>query len=89
MVTIQEKAKRQRILLGVFFIVLSITFLILYFGYFRKGRVEFTPLAPKREIKIDLTPLQNPILKELQPIEQIEPVKPEDIGRENPFSPIK
>jgi hypothetical protein len=89
MVTIQEKAKRQRILLGVFFIVLSITFLILYFGYFRKGKVEVTPQVPKREIKIDLTPLQNPILKELQPIEQIEPVKPEDIGRENPFSPLK
>jgi hypothetical protein len=89
MVTIQEKAKRQRILVGVFFGVLFITFLILYFGYFRKGKVEVTPQVPKREIKIDLTPLQNPILKELQPIEQIEPVKQEDIGRENPFSPLK
>ena len=89
MVTIQERAKRQKILLIGFFIILAITFSILYFGYFRKGKVEISPVVPKKEIKIDLTPLQNPILKELQPIEQIEPVKPEDIGRENPFSPIK
>jgi hypothetical protein len=43
---------------------------------------------PKREkLEINLQALENPILNELQPFEEISPLE-EGIGRENPFLPI-
>jgi hypothetical protein len=92
MESVYQRVKRQRNLLLVFFLVLIITFSILYFGYFKKEEVVQTPppvFVPKKEIKIDFSVFKNPILKELQPFEKIEFPPQEEIGRENPFSPIK
>jgi hypothetical protein len=93
MESIYQRTKRQRNLIIVFFLVLIITFTILYFGYFKKEKTiparlpEISP--PEKKIEIDFSVFENPILKELQPIEKIEPPKPEEIGRENPFSQLK
>jgi hypothetical protein len=89
---IYKEIKRQRTLIIVFFLVLAITFLNLYFGYFKKEKIPPPPPQisfPEKKIQIDFSVFENPIFKELQPIEKIEPPSPEEIGRENPFLPIK
>lgn len=76
----------------VFFIVLIATFSILYFGYFKKEKSpQVFPeiIISEKKIEIDFSIFENPILKEFQPIEKIGPPIPEEIGRENPFLPIK
>jgi len=85
----QQRIKRQRTLIVVFFVILAITFSILYFGYFKKEEVFQPPpeaLVLEKKVEIDFSVLENPILKELQLFEKIEPPPPEKIGRENPFS---
>jgi hypothetical protein len=92
MESVYQRIKRQKILMIVFFIVLIITFSILYFGYFKKEKgPQVSPeiLISEKKIEIDFSVFENPILKELQPIEKIGPPNPEEIGRENPFKPIK
>jgi hypothetical protein len=92
MESVYQRAKRQRNLMIVFFIVLIVTLSILYFGYFKKEkgfRVSPEIPLPEKKIEIDFSIFENPILKELQPLEKIGPPIPEEIGRENPFSPIK
>jgi hypothetical protein len=89
---IYKRIRRQKNLIIVFFLVLAITFLNLYFGYFKKEKMSPPPPQisfPEKKIQIDFSAFENPILKELQPIEKIEPPGPEEIGRENPFLPIK
>lgn len=92
MVTIQQRAQRQKNLIIAFFGIVFITFLILYFGYFQKEKFPL-PIPPepsfKREIEIEWEVLENPILKELETFPEIEKLKPEEMGRENPFSPPK
>ena len=92
MESVYQRIKRQRNLIIVFFVVLAITFLNLYFGYFKKEKLP--PPSPQisfpeKKIQIDFSVFENPILKELQPIEKIGPPSPEEIGRENPFLPMK
>jgi hypothetical protein len=92
MESVYRRTKRQRNLMIVFFIVLIVTLSILYFGYFKKekgSQVSPEIPIPEKKFEIDFSIFENPILKELQPIEKIEPPNPEEIGRENPFSPIK
>jgi hypothetical protein len=89
---IYKRIRKQRNLIIVFFLVLAITFFNLYFGYFKKEKIPPPPPQisfPEKKIQIDFSVFENPILKELQPIEKIEPPSPEEIGRENPFLPIK
>jgi hypothetical protein len=94
MATIYGKIKKEKTLTILFFLILGITFLILYFGYFEKEK----PIQPsfpkevsfrKEKVEIDFTILENPILNELLPTEKIESPKPENLGRENPFLPIQ
>lgn len=98
MVTVFEKTKRQRNLILIFVGVILITSLIIYFGYFKKEKALPTeiqipeivpPVLPKEreKIEIDFEVLKNPILERLQLFEKIEPAKPEEVGRENPFQP--
>jgi hypothetical protein len=92
MESVYQRAKRQRNLIIIFFVVLIITFSILYFGYFKKEKPAKIPsevFVPEKKIEIDFSIFEDPILKELQPFEKIEPPNPEEIGRENPFSQIK
>jgi len=96
---IYQRKKRQRNLIIVFFVVLMITIFNLYFGYFKREKAPEIPPPevssveelsfPEKKTQIDFSIFENPILKELQPSEKIEFPNPEEIGRENPFLPIK
>ena len=90
---VYKRIKRQKNLIIVFFLVLLITFSILYFGYFKKEKA-LQPsfpgvIVPEKKVEIDFSVFENPILKELQIFEKIEAPSPEEIGRENPFLLIK
>jgi len=82
-----EKTKKQKYLLIVFLVVILITALVIWRGFFIKEKPSEKVISkPKREIQIDFETLKNPILEEFQPIEKIIPLGPEiEIGRENPF----
>jgi len=82
-----EKTKKQKYLMIVFLVVILITALVIWRGFFIKEKPSEKVISkPKREIQIDFETLKNPILEEFQPIEKIIPLGPEiEIGRENPF----
>ena len=84
-----EKTKKQKYLIIVFLVVILITALVIWRGFFIKEKPSEKVISkPKREIQIDFETLKNPILEEFQPIEKIIPLGPEiEIGRENPFLP--
>jgi hypothetical protein len=90
---VYKRIERQRSLIIVFFGVLVVTLLILYFGYFKKEKALRIPPPEvptfQRKIEIDFSVFEKEILKELQPFGKIETPSTEEIGRENPFSPIK
>lgn len=84
-----QQRKRQKFLAPIVLIVIGLTFLILWFGYFKKGEVSTevgTSTPVLQEIKINFEVLENPLLKELQPFGEIIPYEG-PIGRENPFLP--
>jgi hypothetical protein len=81
--------KRQQMLVIVFFGVVLITALIWYFGE-KKPKIFLpveTPEISSKKIEINFQVLENPLLKELEFYEKIEKIKPEEVGRENPFLP--
>ena len=82
-----EKTKKQKYLIIVFLVVILITALVIWRGFFIKEKPSEKVISkPKREIQIDFETLKNPMLEEFQPIEKIIPLGPEiEIGRENPF----
>ena len=84
-----QQRKRQKFLAPIVLIVLGLTFIILWFGYFKKEEpsteVEVST-SVLQEIKINFEVLENPLLKELQPFAEITPYEG-PIGRENPFLP--
>lgn len=86
-----KQRKRQKYLVPIVLAVIAVSAIVLWFGYFRKGKqpspsVE-SPTAPAlREIKIDFSVLEKPFLKELQPFVEISPFEGEK-GRSNPFKP--
>jgi len=84
-----EKTKKQKYLLIVFLIVILITALVIWRGFFIKEKPSEKVISkPKREIQIDFETLKNPILENFEPVEKIIPLGPEiEIGRENPFLP--
>ena len=84
-----EKTKKQKYLLIVFLVVILITALVIWRGFFIKEKPSEKVISkPKREIQIDFETLKNPILENFEPVEKIIPLGPEiEIGRENPFLP--
>lgn len=46
------------------------------------------PPKPVKKIEIDFGILKNPLLNQLQLMEEIKPVEETEIGRENPFTPF-
>jgi Na+/melibiose symporter-like transporter len=86
---IQQKKKQKQLFLIVG-IVLAITALVLWFGYFREPEESFTPPAEitsfVKDIKVDFEVLKNPFLKEFNIFEKIPPFEGE-AGRKNPFLP--
>jgi len=89
-ITFEEKAKKQRNLILIFGVVILVTSLIVWQGYFSKGTpTEKTTLPlPSRKIEINFEVLKNPLLETLENMEKIEPLEETQIGRENPFSPF-
>ena len=91
MATFIEERKKQRRLLYILFTSLIITAIVLWWGFWRKpapvieqvktGNLEF--LKP---VEIDMTLLENPILRALEPFEGLSPFEG-GRGRENPFIP--
>ena len=87
-ITFLEKRKRLKSLIPVLVIVILITAVIIWRGFFVKEK-PFIPeegLKPAKKIEIDFQALKSPELEELQPFEKI-PSFEEEIGRENPFVP--
>lgn len=76
--------KRQQYLLLILFIILFIGAIWFLYPKF-KPTLPSTPQPSKPEKpEINFELLKNPILKELQPFEEIPPFE-EELGRENPF----
>ena len=85
-----EAKKKQKYLILVFVVVALISAIVIWRGYFKKEEpVPPTPGFSFREVRINFDVLENPLLKELQPFEEIslEGLLPleTNIGRENPF----
>jgi len=77
--------KRQRYFLIILFIALFIGGIWFLWPKFKPNLP--TVLEPKREkLEINLQVLDNPILNELQPFEEIPPFE-EEVGRQTPFVP--
>jgi len=84
-----EQIKKQKYLILVFIIVISITVIVLWKGFFSKAKppqAEVLPL-PVKKIEINFEIFKNPLLNELEPIEKIIPETGVKAGRENPFLP--
>jgi hypothetical protein len=95
-ITFLEKRKIQRRYIIIFAILILVTALVIWQGFFVKEKPVFLGEVTKlKKVEIDFKILENPILKELQPFEEIEPFREvivegqiiEKIGRENPFVP--
>ena len=90
MLNILSKNKnRQKYLILIFFGIVLVTLGVLGKNFLPKSEITeitagFSLKPTKIEINFDL--FQNPILKELQPVEEIKPFE-EKVGRDNPFLP--
>jgi len=84
-----QKKKRQKYLILALIAIIILTLFILWHSYLAKPKI---PLVSKKisyrppKIGINFEVLESPILKELQPYEEISSFE-EKIGRENPFVP--
>lgn len=85
-----KQKERQRYLVFAFFIVLVITAVVIYIGYFKQDTVTSimptTISIPPREIKIDFGLLDSSFLKDLELFNNI-PQFAGTSGRLNPFLP--
>lgn len=89
MVSPYKKLKRQKMLTLVFIISLIVTAVNLYFGYFKKPVIKprELPSIEEKKLQINFQIFESPLFKELISPPKIEPAKPEEIKRENPFLP--
>jgi len=87
-ITFIEKRKRLRYLFPLLIIVLLITGIVLWQGFFTREKPILFPIetAPVKKIEINFEILKHPLLEELQSLEPI-PSFEEEAGRENPFIP--
>lgn len=92
-----QQNKKQKVLLFILIGSLIITALVVWYGFFREEKsatelyIEENTEASQEEVKINFSVLKNPLLKELQPFSEIQPLgsssTPGTAGRENPFIP--
>jgi hypothetical protein len=87
-----QKAKTQQYLILIFFSLFLIIFIFLWRGQFLKLQPsQEVVIQLPQKIEINFEVLENSLLKEFQPFEEILPFEisnPEGkIGRENPFIP--
>lgn len=91
-VFLQQKNEQKKLIL-VFFLLLLITVAVLWFGYFKKGRIDDVGFiyvsSPAKEVNIDFEVFKNPLFNEFRSFFPIEPLRESTstagIGRENPF----
>ena len=82
-----KQRKKQKYLILIFVAVISITGIVLWFGFLKEKKKSASVAAiTPREIKIDFEFLNDPFLKELKPFIKVFPFEGL-IGRENPFLP--
>jgi len=96
-ITFLEKRKIQKSFILILGIILLIIALVIWRGFFVKEKLVLPGeiLKPSKKVEINFEILESPILKGLQPFEEIktyeeeisEGVVTEKIGRENPFLP--
>jgi uncharacterized membrane protein len=96
-ITFLEKRKFQKNLMIVFLILVLVFLFVLWRVFWAEKKLIEYPaqeevLKPFKKVEIDFKNLENPLLKELIPFEQIKPFEVtaptgEKIGRENPFLP--
>jgi len=90
-ITLLEERKKLKSLVPVLAVVLLITAIVIWQGFFTKPSSTVapeTPLKPLREVDINFQVLENSILEELQPFEKTSPFEG-GVGRENPFTPYQ
>lgn len=97
-VFLQQK-KIQKNLILVFGLVLLITVIVIWRGFFKEEKKVYTTetiIPSQKEVKINFEILETPILQKLQLFPEIKPFKEtppaegkpgEKVGRENPFTP--
>ena len=89
-ITFLEKRKTQRRFILIFIVILLITVLVVWRGFFVKEEPVFPGevFKPGKKVEIDFGVLESSILQEIQPFEEIEPIEEGiEISRENPFLP--
>ncbi|TET84262.1 MAG: hypothetical protein E3J36_01775 [Candidatus Nealsonbacteria bacterium] len=89
-ITFLEKRKIQKRFTLILGIILLIIVLVIWQGFFVKEKpiLPGEVVKPSKRVEIDFEILESPILKGLQPFEEIAPIGEEvEIGRENPFVP--
>lgn len=92
-----QQNKKQKILIFILVACLIITGLVLWFGFFSPSQpssqdyIAENTITIQNEIEIDFSVLENPLLKELQPFSEIQPLANSTStggkGRQNPFLP--
>lgn len=80
-----QKYKKQKYLLGALFLVIIITALVWWKGFYSPSGPgkEFSSSFQGREISIDFRVLENEIFKDMQAFLKIS--MPGEVGKENPF----
>jgi len=89
-ITFEKQVSRQRYLIFVFIIVILITAFLIWRNYFyQEIKIEEEIiLKPAKKIEINFGVLDNPLLKELQPIDKIPSLEAGvELGRKTPFTP--
>jgi hypothetical protein len=89
-ITLLEERKVQKRFILVLVIILLIIALIIWQGFFveEKPVLPGEIVKPSKKIEIDFEILESPIIKGLQPFEEIGSIEAGiEIGRENPFVP--
>lgn len=85
-ITFKKRIRKQRNLIFVFLVLVSIIILIVWRSQFFKEEPSTEFATGFKEIKLDFEIFENSFFKELQPIEKVPDFKGE-LGRENPFIP--
>jgi len=90
-ITFSLQRKKHKYLILVLILAVLVILIVLLRGFLLKPKIEkpeeiITKKPPL--IEIDFEILESPILKELQPFEEISPLEEgKEFGRENPFVP--
>ena len=88
-ITFQEQLKRQKGLIVVFVVLVLLTAIIIWRGFYVQEEVTIKIIPERyRKINVDFTVLDKPLLADLKLIGVIPPLEGEP-GRANPFIPVE